>query len=248
MNRYKIFLLVVFSVVWVWAAWEPLYFDGWLLENLLVFLFVPIILLTGRYFQLSNVSYTLITLFLILHVIGSHYTYAEVPFGFVLQDWLDANRNMYDRLVHFAFGLLLYYPLREMFARIAKVKGVWGYYVPLDVVAAFAGIFEILEWIVARKIDPAAGLAFLGTQGDIWDAQKDMLLAIIGALIALVITAIINWRYNHKFAQEICKSLKLLPNDRPLGEEALRKMINAKVRKSVQKIKDKKDKLQKKIK
>jgi putative membrane protein len=184
---------------------------------------------------------------MILHVIGSHYTYSEVPFGFTLQEWLDANRNMYDRLVHFSFGLLLYYPLREMFARIAKVKGVWGYYVPLDVVAAFAGIFEIIEWMVARKVDPAAGLAFLGTQGDIWDAQKDMGLAIVGALIALVITVLVNWKYNHNFAQEIRKSLKLLPNDKPLGEEALRQMVNAKMKKSVQKIKDKKNKLSGKL-
>ena len=107
MTRYLKALLVVFAAVWVWAAIKPVYPHDWLLENYLVFIFVPIIVLTGRYFRLSDVSYTLITLFMILHVIGSHYTYAEVPFGDVLQNWLGASRNMYDRLVHFSFGFLL---------------------------------------------------------------------------------------------------------------------------------------------
>src|SRR3989338_10588127 len=106
MTKYKLFLLAVFLVVWGWAAINPSYRHDWLLENYLVFIFVPIILIAGRYFKLSNVSYTLITIFMCLHVIGSHYTYAEVPFGYLLQSWLGADRNMYDRLVHFTFGLL----------------------------------------------------------------------------------------------------------------------------------------------
>jgi len=112
MSRYKIFLLSAFIAVWIWAAIHPLFPHDWLLENYLVFLFVPVLLISGRYFKLSDVSYTLITLFMILHIVGSHYTYAEVPFGFTLQKWLGAQRNMYDRLVHFTFGFLLAYPMR----------------------------------------------------------------------------------------------------------------------------------------
>ena len=85
MTRYLKALLIVFAAVWIWAAINPSYRHDWLLENYLVFIFVPIIVLTGRYFRLSDASYTLITLFMILHVIGSHYTYAEVPFGDTLQ-------------------------------------------------------------------------------------------------------------------------------------------------------------------
>ena len=103
MSRYKISLILVFVIVWVWAAINPKYPHDWLLENYLVFIFVPLILIVGRYFRLSNVSYTLITIFMVLHVIGSHYTYSEVPFGFKLQEWIGSERNMYDRLVHFSF-------------------------------------------------------------------------------------------------------------------------------------------------
>ena len=124
MTRYQWSLLGIFLVFWTWAAINPVHPDDWLLENYLVFLFVPVIILLGRYFRLSNLSYTLITVFMILHVIGSHYTYAEVPFGDTLGSWLGTDRNMYDRLVHFSFGLLLAYPLREMFFRVAKARGV----------------------------------------------------------------------------------------------------------------------------
>src|SRR3989344_2986373 len=180
---YKLFLFVAFVIVWIWAAIEPKFPHDWLLENYLVFIFVPLIILTGIYFRLSNVSYTLITAFMILHVIGSHYTYAEVPFGYILQGWLGASRNMYDRLVHFSFGFLLAYPMREVFVRITHVKGFWGFYLPLDITLSFSGVYEIIEWVTAEVVDPAAGLAFLGAQGDIWDAQKDMILAGFGALL-----------------------------------------------------------------
>ncbi len=120
---YRRFLLAAFVAVWTWAAIKPAFREDWLLENCLVFLFFPLILFVGRYFELSNVSYTLIALFGTLHVIGSHYTYSLVPFGYTLQHWFGSERNMYDRLVHFSFGFLLAYPVREAFLRIAKVRG-----------------------------------------------------------------------------------------------------------------------------
>ena len=225
MTKYHWFLVVAFMAVWTWAAINPLYRDGWLLENYLVFIFVPIILLLGCYFKLSKVSYTLITIFLILHVIGSHYTYAEVPFGFDLQNWFNATRNMYDRLVHFLCGFLLFYPIREVFMRLAKVKGFWSYILPIDLWGSFAAIYEIIEWQAAKNVAPEAGLAFLGSQGDIWDAQKDMALAILGACIAAVIIALINMKYKKDFWSEMKESFKLAKDDRPLGEEALKKML-----------------------
>ncbi|MFA5777974.1 MAG: DUF2238 domain-containing protein [Candidatus Paceibacterota bacterium] len=186
---------------------------------------MPIILILGYYFKLSKVSYTLLTIFLILHVIGSHYTYAEVPFGFTLQDWFGETRNMYDRLVHFLCGFLLFYPIREMFMRLAKVKGFWSYILPIDLWGSFAAIYEIIEWQAAKNVDPAAGLAFLGSQGDIWDAQKDMFLAIIGACIAALIIALINMKYKKDFWSEMKESFKLSENDHPLGEVELERMI-----------------------
>ncbi len=228
MNRggwYRIFLLAVFIGVWIWAAINPLYPEDWLLENYLVFIFVPIIILLGFYFRLSDLSYTFITAFMILHVIGSHYTYSDVPFGFMLQQWFDSERNMYDRLVHFCFGLLLAYPLREVFMRVSRSKGFWSYYLPVELTLAFSAIYEIIEWIAASGIDPATGLAFLGAQGDIWDAQKDMLVAGIGACITMIVTSLFNIRYNPVFWKEMKESFRIARGDKPLGEVRLSELI-----------------------
>ena len=213
MSKYRWILLVLFVLIWTWAAIKPKYPHDWLLENYLVFVFVPIILLISRYFKLSDLSYTLLTLFFILHVVGSHYTYAEVPFGYTLQEFIGANRNMYDRLVHFSFGFLLAYPIREFFMRIVKVKGFWSYYLPFDVTLSFSAAYEIIEWLAASNVDEAAGIAFLGAQGDIWDAQKDMLMAAIGAFLAMLIIALINIKHNNNFAKEIKESFKPDDND-----------------------------------
>jgi len=230
MSRYQKILLLAFLAAWAWAAINPKFPDDWLLENYLVFVFVPLIILLGRWFRLSNISYTLITIFAILHVIGSHYTYAEVPFGFTLQEWLGASRNMYDRLVHFSFGLLLAYPIREVFLRLAKVKGLWGYYLPLDVTLSFSAAYEIVEWLAASSVNSAAGVAFLGAQGDIWDAQKDMLAAGIGAVLTMLIVAAVHWKYSDEFGSEFKESLKVHKMDEPLGEVKLRKLIANKAR------------------
>jgi putative membrane protein len=226
MSRYHLVLVLSFVAVWVWAAIEPRYPHDWFLENLLVFIFVPIILLTGRYFMLSKLSYTLITVFMALHVAGSHYTYAEVPFGYDLQRWFGADRNMYDRMVHFSFGLLLAYPMRELLLRVAHARGVWGYLMPAALVLAYSGFYEIIEWLVAARVDPQAGLAFLGAQGDVWDGQKDMLLAFVGSIATMFVVALINWRLDPAFGAELRASLRIRRGDKPLGEEALRDMLD----------------------
>ena len=224
MSRYLMFLVAVFAAFWVWAAINPIYPHDWLLENYLVFIFAPLIILVGRYFRLSNLSYTLITVFMCMHVVGSHYTYAEVPFGVTLQHWFGANRNMYDRLVHFSFGLLLAYPLREIFYRIARARALWGFWLPVELVLATSAIYEILEWLVAARVDPSAGLAFLGAQGDVWDAQKDMLAAGIGAVVAMSIAMLVRWILDRDFLHELRNSLVLDKHDRPLGEVEFRRL------------------------
>jgi putative membrane protein len=224
MNKYYLFLLTAFMVAWALAAINPVFPDDWLLENYLVFIFVPIIVVSGYYFRLSYVSYTLITIFMILHVIGSHYTYEHVPFGYTLQEWFGAERNMYDRMVHFSFGFLLAYPIREMFMRISKARGFWSYYLPFDVALSFSAIYEIIEWQSAKG-SSAAGIAFLGAQGDIWDAQKDMLMAGIGALIAMMIIFLIRAWLDKNIWKEMKESFKLPKNDKPLGEVKLKELI-----------------------
>ena len=214
MNPYHVFLLAIFAAVWGWAAIEPRYPQDWLLENYLVFAFVPLILLAARHYRLSSLSCTLVTVFLLLHVVGSHYTYSEVPLGFTLQHWFDAERNMYDRLVHFSFGLLLAYPFQEVFMRATTVNGGWTYVLPLQGVMSFSFTYEIIEWRVAERVDPAAGLAFLGAQGDLWDAQKDMALAVVGAVIALSIVALIRWCYAAVLGSTLHTQREAQPGDK----------------------------------
>lgn len=227
MQRYgfRLLLFGIFVACWCWAAWKPLHPDAWLLENYLVFFWVPVLLITARYFRLSDISYGLITLFMCLHVVGSHYTYAEVPFGESLQDWVGAQRNMYDRLVHFAYGLLLAYPIREVLVRFARLRGFWAYFSPISVTFAFSSIYEIIEWKAAVLVAPDMGLAFLGSQGDVWDAQKDILLAGTGAIIAMGFVFVLNLWLNPDTWTEMRNSLRLPEGDRPLGEAEIEEWL-----------------------
>lgn len=218
-TRYHLALLAVFLVAWVWAAIDPVYPGDWWLENVLVFAGVPLVIGLGFYFRLSNLSYTLVTIFLVLHVIGSHYTYAEVPFGEILKRWFDSDRNLYDRLVHFSFGLLLAYPVREVFVRITRARGVWSYYLPVELTLAFSAIYELMEWAAAEWAAPEAGLAFLGAQGDVWDAQKDMALAGLGSIVAMLITFLIVLRIDPDAPGELRDSLRIPADDQPIGEQ-----------------------------
>jgi putative membrane protein len=185
----------------------------------LIFLGVPLVIGLGFYFRLSNLSYTLITIFLVLHVIGSHYTYAEVPFGDTLQRWFDSDRNLYDRLVHFSFGLLLAYPVREVFVRITRARGVWSFYLPIELTLAFSAIYELMEWAAAVVVAPEAGLAFLGAQGDVWDAQKDMALAGLGSILTMLITFLFVLRIDPDARHELRDSLSIPADDQPIGEQ-----------------------------
>jgi putative membrane protein len=180
---------------------------------------------TARPFPLSRISYTLIFLFLCLHTLGSHYTYSEVPYAEWFP-WLGrGERNHYDRFVHFSYGLLLAYPIRELFLRVAGVRGFWGYFLPFDLTMSTSMIYELIEWGAAVAFGGDLGVAYLGSQGDPWDAHKDMALASLGALIAMTLTALINLRLNRDFAREWVESLRVkIPE--PLGEEALERMLN----------------------
>ena len=132
---------------------------------------------------------------------------------------------MYDRLVHFSFGFLLAYPMREVFLRISRVKGFWGFYLPLALTLSFSALYEIIEWWIARKVAPTAGIAFLGSQGDVWDAQKDMTMAGLGALLAMGLVALVNWKWNADFTREFRESFRIQKGDKPLGEEKLEEWL-----------------------
>lgn len=190
-NRLLQGLVAWYAVVWVVTAVRPLDRHDWLLENILVVLLVALLLATYRIFPLSDLSYVLIAAFMTLHAIGAHYTYSEVPLGFWMRDTFGFSRNHFDRLVHCSFGLLMAYPVREVFLRVANARGFWAYYLPLDVALAFSALYEIMEMVVAQVVAPETGDAWLGTQGDVFDAQKDMLIAFLGAVVCMTVTAVV---------------------------------------------------------
>jgi len=192
-NRIPLACLIVFGLVWIGVAIEPRYRDAWLLENLLTVALVPLAVFGYRRRPLSDAAYVMATFFLILHTLGSHYTYSEVPIGDTVRDLFGLSRNHYDRFVHFSFGLLMMQPLLELaIRRPAAVSPAVRFLIGIALVALASSLYEIVEWWVAVISDPDAGTAFLGTQGDVWDAQWDMALALGGAVLA----AAIAWLYD----------------------------------------------------
>jgi putative membrane protein len=181
--------LAVFLVVWVALGVAPSDRAAWLLENIATVVALPFAVRAWRRGAIDDVAWVEVTLFAILHTVGSHYTYSEVPLGDWVRDLLDLSRNHYDRLVHFLFGVLMVRPIRQLFA--GEARGWRPNYVALATVALISVLYEVTEWLVASVADPAAGTAYLGTQGDDWDAVKDMALACSGALLSA--TADVVW-------------------------------------------------------
>jgi len=187
-NRVLLGLVSWLVLVWIATAVAPFNRRDWLLENLLVFVYAGLLVATYRRFAFSNLSYALFTLFMTLHLVGAHYTYSETPLGFWLQELFAFERNHYDRIVHFCYGLLIAYPFREVLLRAAGIRRQWSYFMAVTTVLAFSAFYELLEAVVAELVSPELGAAYLGTQGDGWDAQKDAFLAFGGAVISMLVT------------------------------------------------------------
>lgn len=182
-------LLAWYVLLWIGMSFAPVDGQNWILASILPCLLVVFLVATYRAFPFSHGSYALITLFLTLHVIGAHYTYAQVPFGQWLESAFEMSRNPFDRIVHFCFGLLLTYPLLEIFIRLANAGGALASYLSFMTPLGLSGLWEVLESWVARLVSPQLGDAYLGSQGDIWDAQKDMAAAVFGSLLCLLVVA-----------------------------------------------------------
>ncbi|HEY8400178.1 MAG TPA: DUF2238 domain-containing protein [Cytophagaceae bacterium] len=162
--------------------------NNWLLENTLTITFGSILIFTYKRYPLSDLSYTFIFIYLLLHVYGAKYTYAENPFGYWLQETFNTSRNHYDRIVHFSFGFMLAYPMRDLFLNVFKFPSKYCWILPAEITLSFSGAYELIEWAVADVFFPEQGIAYLGTQGDVWDAQKDMGLAWTGSILIMFIT------------------------------------------------------------
>lgn len=183
-NRILWICVAVFASIWLSTLIHTTDIQNWVLENFLVVLCLAFFVWTYKKYQFSDLSYVLLTIYLCLHVYGSKYTYAENPFGYWLMEQFGSTRNHYDRIVHFSFGFLLAYPMREAFIRWFRFPTWVGWALPIEITLSVSGLYELVEWAVADVFFPAQGVAYLGTQGDIWDAQKDMALATLGAMIA----------------------------------------------------------------
>jgi len=191
-------LLAVLLVAWIVLAFEPVDRQTWILENVLLVLFVGALAFSYRRFRFSRGAYVLMFVFLFLHAVGGHYTYSLVPYdewvrsltGETLNARLGWQRNHYDRLLHFLFGLLLALPARDLLERVTGVRHGWSYAMAVVLLMACSSLYELIEWGAAMVFGGELGMHYLGTQGDEWDGQRDMALAALGALLAMAAAAL----------------------------------------------------------
>ncbi|QJX45999.1 DUF2238 domain-containing protein [Hymenobacter taeanensis] len=182
-------LLAVYLIEFVALGISPAERGTWWAENIPIFLIVvALVVLYLRGVRFSNLAYALMSVLLFMHTIGGHYTFEKVPF-----DWFNNlfgfKRNMYDRVAHFTVGFYAY-PIIELTDRNGTIRNRFiSYLFPLCVIGTVAMSYELIEWVYAATAGGEAGAAFLGSQGDIWDAQKDMLADTSGALFALLLYA-----------------------------------------------------------
>ncbi|MFD0695139.1 DUF2238 domain-containing protein [Paenibacillus sp. GCM10027628] len=193
-NKWLQLLVVVLAIFWVVLAIRPTNRTQWFLENLLLIAALLTLALTYKKFSFSNLSYTLIFIFLCLHAYAAHYAYQNTPFDVWLKASFHTQRSYFDRVVHFAFGLCWTYPFRELYVCISTQRKLWTYVIPAAVVFSCSAFFEILEVAVAYAASligraGQVGEDYLGLQGDIYDSQKDMGLGLLGAIVAMGITA-----------------------------------------------------------
>lgn len=186
-KKEQLILLVAGAVLLTLSGIAPYDRGTWLLEIAPILVAVPILLATEKRFPLTALAYRLIFLHALILMLGGHYTYARVPLGFWVQELLDLSRNHYDRLGHLAQGFVPAIIARELLLRTSPLRpGKWLFFLVTCTCLAISACYEFIEWWAAL-LGGAAATDFLGTQGDPWDTQWDMFLAVIGALTAQVI-------------------------------------------------------------
>ena len=186
---YPHFLALIFLILFTVLAFNPVDRDVWIVEDTPIVIVFLILVFSFKYFRFTNFAYTLMSLWIYWHTVGGHYTFANVPFGFIT-DFFGFERNNFDRIGHFVVGLYAYAAM-ELLTRKKWSGPVIASEFGLFFIMSIAAWYEILEWIYAVVDGGQAGIEFLGSQGDIWDAQKDMLSDMLGALFAILLFWII---------------------------------------------------------
>jgi putative membrane protein len=171
----------IYIIFWAFMAIDPKYPQDWLLENVLVFIFFPFVIWMDKKHHYTLLSIILLLIFASLHSLGSHYTYAEMEHFDVITQFFGFERNHFDRLVHFLFGLLVFRMIFEMMHHTTTTPQA-ALLLTFTMIVSISAVYEILEWLAVIVLHPELGMAFLGAQGDVWDAHKDTALAMIGAL------------------------------------------------------------------
>jgi putative membrane protein len=176
---------VVTLAALAWSGYHPHDLVTWVLEVSPAVAAMVVLAATYRRFPLTPLAYTLIAFHAVVLIVGGHYTYAEVPAGNWLRDHYDLSRNHYDRFAHFVQGFVPAIVAREVILRCTPLKpGAWLFFLVTCVCVAISAVYELVEWGVSVVEGGSASVAFLGTQGDVWDTQKDMGLCLIGAVCA----------------------------------------------------------------
>lgn len=185
-SKFPKILFLIYVIVFAIGSINPYARDVWFVENATVWIvLIPIIILYFKGIRFSNFSYLLMSIFIILHTIGGHYTFERVPFSF-FDNLFNLKRDSFDRVAHFTVGFYAF-PIAEYLMSRGLVAKKWiAIFFGLFAIMGVAALYEIFEWVYAILSDPAAGIAVLGSQGDIWDAQKDMLCDTLGAVVAVI--------------------------------------------------------------
>lgn len=190
-QKFILGLLGIYAVLFTALAFNPIDRATWLVENLTVWIIIAFIAVLYFYgIRFSRLSYLFASVLIFLHTIGGHFTFALVPFDFIT-DLFGFERNHYDRIAHFTVGFYAF-PIVEWLASKKLVANKFLLFTyPVFAIATVAMSYELIEWIYAALANPEAGIAYLGSQGDIWDAQKDMLADTLGAIFAVSIFSLV---------------------------------------------------------
>jgi putative membrane protein len=178
-------LLFAVAIIFAWSGWNPYDRFTWWLEVTPGIIGAAVLIYTYSRFRFTTLVYTLIMLHIMLLCVGGHYTYARVPLFTWIEPFFGWHRNHFDRLGHFFQGFVPALIARELFVRLRVVSsGGWRFFIIILICVGISGLYELVEWATALAAG-AASDAFLGTQGDVWDTQEDMFMALIGSICAL---------------------------------------------------------------
>jgi len=195
-NKLFWLLSMLFISYWIYGWYNCIDQKDWIIENILVVLCLSVLIASRKWHRFSDLSYLCIFLFIMFHLYGAFYAYTQNAFGSWLQNTFQLWRNPYDRIVHFSFGLFMAYPFRELLINKFKVSTKTSWLLPIEIAFSFGTLFELIEWGVSEVTTKETGETYVATQGDVWDAHKDILLAAIGAAICMLTTYILSRKKN----------------------------------------------------